>query len=270
MQLSIDSAYHFLEENAGPNERLQWQYLRTGESPGQEALASFLAGQRRDGGWAPFWAPGYTSLDATCFRLAQAAQMGLSLSGNPSLSRAVGFLAQRQKPDGFWEEELSAAGQAPPWAQPGDPAARLYLTTNCTYWVSQLEEYLEQGQKAAFFLLDFLERDGSLPSFPQAHWLAAGAFYLNGFQEQASSISRYLASQVTAYSASELTWLLCTYVILAGYKPDELVEPALERLASLQAPDGRWACDDGPFFDAHTTLEALFVLKHFGYISFLP
>jgi hypothetical protein len=56
--------------------------------------------------------------DATCSRLAQAEQLGIT-STNAAVLRAIDFLAGRQFPDGRWEEEEQVADLAPVWAKPG-------------------------------------------------------------------------------------------------------------------------------------------------------
>src|SRR5262249_20406516 len=63
--------------------------------PATELDRQLLAGQRADGGWAPFWALGYSSLDATCYRLAQAEMAELALPQG-----ALEFLRSRQRSDG--------------------------------------------------------------------------------------------------------------------------------------------------------------------------
>ena len=51
-------------------------------------------------------------------------------------------LAGRQQPDGTWQEDVASlktsAAAVPPWLAPGDPAAGLYLTANCGYWLGAL------------------------------------------------------------------------------------------------------------------------------------
>ena len=91
MKADLEAAIAFVEDRGGVVERARLRYLLAAERPSQEATTTLLADQRADGGWPPFWSPGYSSLDATCFRLAQAEQMGISGSEAAS-TRAARFL----------------------------------------------------------------------------------------------------------------------------------------------------------------------------------
>src|SRR5688500_199263 len=168
-------AIAFVESHADPSERERLRALMAGEPPSEATADAVLAGQRPDGGYAPFWAPDYSGLDATCFRLALAEQLGVKpaepaertermqrtepgqagphnkLAGagdvDPSpasrqVARALAFIAGRQLPDGTWQEDVTSltthAASVPPWLTPGDAAATLYLTANCGYWLGAL------------------------------------------------------------------------------------------------------------------------------------
>jgi hypothetical protein len=219
-----------------------------------------LAGQRDDGGWAPFWAPGYSSLDATCFRLAQAEQLGLARS-HPAVARATGFLASRQQSDGSWEEEAAVASLAPPWARPGDPAARLYLSANCGFWLALLDGSSEAASRAAELLEGHLEPDGHLASFLQANWLAAGIWLRLGRHEPAGRTLGYLHRRLADMPAGNLAWLLTTLLAAGAPLDHPLLNAAAGRLAEQQEQAGHWASDDGPGFNVHVTLEALRALR---------
>jgi squalene cyclase len=129
--IHIQSAAAFVNSHGDATEQARLRYLLNGERPSQAAVNTLLAGQREDGGWAPFWAPAYSSLDATCFHLAQAEQLGLTIAitnSEPAIGRALGFLTQRQRASGRWAEDESVTDLAPPWAKPGETSATLYLT----------------------------------------------------------------------------------------------------------------------------------------------
>jgi hypothetical protein len=122
-----------------------------------------LTNQRSDGGWSPFWATDYSSLDATCYRLAQAEQMGYTAPDEPALRRALQFFVHRQQRDGSLEEETGKAGAVPNWAKPGDQAVKLYLTANCGYWLASWDQAIPHAQRAAAYVLQFLDEQGRLP-----------------------------------------------------------------------------------------------------------
>jgi hypothetical protein len=204
----------------------------------------------------PLWARDYSSLDATCFRLAQAEQMGLSGSER-AVKRAVHFLAQRQKPDGSWEEDKKVADLAPPWAKPGDLAARLYLTSNCALWLALLGDTDRRVSKAADYLVMHQDLSGHLPGFLHTHWLAGGLWYRLKRQEPAELAFEYLGMRMNDLAVSNLSWLITTLSV-AGVPPDHsLVNTAASLLEQSQQEDGRWLSEDGPTQEVHATLEAL-------------
>ncbi len=71
------TALAFVRANGDPIEQARLHSLLTQECPTSVVMQQVFTGQREDGGWSPFWAPDDSSLDATCFRLAQAEQLGI-------------------------------------------------------------------------------------------------------------------------------------------------------------------------------------------------
>ena len=226
-----------------------------------------LGGQRADGGWAPFWAPNYSGLDATCFRLALAEQLGVR--DGQCVARALAFIRARQLPDGTWQEAPppDAAASVPPWLVAGDPAAILYLTANCGYWLAVLggADFADPAMAAADALERDLAEDGKLPGFAHTHWLAAGLFHHAGRPLAADRVlARVRTALLPDASPGSLAWLLTTLAAAGVPAHHPTVRGAIQRLGRVQEPDGRWKSDDGPARDVHTTLEALRALKWFG------
>jgi hypothetical protein len=246
----------FVRSAGNEVEQARLKYLLANERPTQEAVTQLFAGQQLDGGWSPFWAKEYSSLDATCFRLAQAEQLGLAVS-ETAIIRAVDFLAHRQSPDGSWEEDKKVANVAPLWAKPGDLAARLYLTANCGLWMALLGNPNKGASKAADYLQTHLDQDGHLPSFMHTHWLAGGLWHKLNRQEIAEHVFKYLSERINDLATSNLSWLITT-VCAAGVIPNHpLVNKAASLLEQSQLDDGRWPSEDSSPQEIHSTLEAL-------------
>jgi hypothetical protein len=262
MSVNEVAAIAFVQPTGNAVELARLRFAVEGSVPPPEVRTQVLADQREDGGWSPFWAPDYSSLDATCFRLAQAEQLGLT-PADAAIQRALAFLARRQRQDGSWEEEAKMAAHAPPWVAPGTLAACLYLSANCGYWLAiwaNSADGADHAQRAADYVRAYQEHDGGLPGFPHTLWLSGGLWYRLGRHEDAESAFRAVASTLADMPASSLAWLLST-LLLAGAPADHvLVEQAAIRLEALQEPDGRWSSEDGPMRDVHTTVEALHVL----------
>lgn len=256
--MNIQAAIAFVRTSGDFVEKAHLEYLLNGQPPDAAIVRQLFAGQRADGGWSPFWASDYSSLDTTCFRLAQAEQFGMT-EKETAVRDALDLLALRQRDDGSWEEDEHVAELTPPWATPGDLAARLYLTANCGFWLAACREAQANASRAADYLQKHLGDDGQLPTFLHAHWLAAGLWYRLRRQE-AKRVFKCLERQLPALPASNLAWLLST-LLLAGTPTSEfIIMQAASLLEQKQEQGGRWSSEDGSERDVHATLEALYVL----------
>src|SRR5262245_40422097 len=212
--MNASTAALYVEQHGDPVQRARLRYIYSAQSPTADAIRLALAGQRADGGWQPPWAPNYSAIDATCYHLAQAEQLGLDAT-EPALLNALHFLAGRQQADGAWEEEPDQASAAPPWALPGSREARLYLTANAGYWLARLApasmgSLRESAGRGSNILLLYLGGRDRLPSFLQADWLAAGMWQCLGRADLASRTYAFLESRVPEMGAGNLAWLIST------------------------------------------------------------
>jgi hypothetical protein len=260
--MDLEKSISFIKENGNEVEQARLKYVLSDERPSKEIVTKLFAGQRPDGGWSPFWAEDYSSVDATCFRLAQAEQLGIMESEHP-VKQAVDFLSQRQSVDGSWEEEMNVVDMAPPWAKPGEVSAKLYLTANCGLWLALLGNPDNRASKAAEFIEVHLGQDGGLPSFLHTYWLAGGLFHK--LNRSASTVMlAYLNGRINGFSSSNLAWLITT-LGAAGVSPQHpLLEKASSVLEQNQKDDGSWESEDGADQAVHVTVETIRALSFCG------
>lgn len=255
--MNAEAAVSFVRANGNALEQARLRHVLEGNVPPPAVRLQLFADQRKDGGWSPFWASDYSSLDATCFHIAQAQQLGITAADAP-VQRALDLLARRQRVDGSWEEDAELAERAPHWVTPGMLAARLYLSANCGYWLAAWTDSSSgQTMRAANYLRGYLDHDGHMPGFRHTQWLSGGLWYRVGLREEAESAFSALATRLEELPASSLAWLLSALLLVQAPSDHPLVQQAALRLDHLQEPDGRWSSEDGPTQDVHTTLEAL-------------
>ena len=243
----LERAAAFVEAYGDSLERGRLLCLLHDVAPPAEAIDALRDGQQPDGGWPAYWSGEESSLDATCFRIDQAEDLGASAA--ELVERGLRFIAGRQRDDGSWEEEAELVDAAPAWARPGDERARLYLTANCAFWLGR---YGRPGaRRAAALLASYVGTDGRLPTFLHAHWLAAGALRGAGRDAEADSLIQGLAGRIGELGAGALAWVSNT---LAG---EPLADDARARLGALQEQNGRWRSEDGEAFDVAVTVAAV-------------
>ena len=265
--VDIDAAIGFVVARGDVVDRARLSWLRAGITPAEEVLARAELGQTAAGGWPAQWGTGVPSVDATCFRIAELDDLnGLA---RPAASRALDWLANRQRPDGCWEEDADLADAAPPWATPGDPEARFYLTTNATFWLTvraydsavadplEPAPFAEPIAAAAYAIKGSLEEDGSWPGYLVSGWLAHAVLHRAEWFYEAARISVALTDRVPAMSAADAAWMTAALRRIGHGPEDPLVKAGLQRLDETQRRDGSWASDDSPAFDVHTTLTGI-------------
>lgn len=252
---NLESDIRFVKEHGNIIELARLEVLLHREESVQYAVNQIRESQREDGGWTPFWSPDKSSVDATCYRLAQFEQLGVK--NEDFISNALYFLLKRQDKDGFFAEADELESIAPPWAQPRDAAARLYLTANAAYWLKFYKGHENSLLNAVNFLKSNINTEGYLPTFLHANWMAAGLFYAINEQDYALSIMDYLTDKLAELNASNLAWMVNALVIMGVPTNTPLIIYAINKLIELQQEDGHWENEDGNHFNVHTTLESI-------------
>jgi hypothetical protein len=280
--VDIDAAIGFVVARGDTVDRARLSWLRAGMAPGEDVLGHVEMGQNPGGGWPARWAGDVSSVDATCFRLAELDDLdGLR---RPAARRALDWLANRQGTDGFWEEDSALADVAPFWARPGDPDARFYVTANASFWlaVGAFDGAAADGvavdrpdaddheaapslyqiplSRASKALRESISADGVWPGYLIAGWLAGAVLHQTGWFYEAARILVNLAERVPTMSAADTAWMGAALRRIGISPDDPLLQAARSRLAETQRSDGSWPSDEeeeASAFDVHTTLTAI-------------
>ena len=271
----LDAANGFVVAHGALVDRARLASLRTGALPTRDVWELAESGQVPGAGWPASAENQIPSIDATCFRLAELADLGAL--GRPAAREALAWLASVQRPDGTWEEHPSLAEEAPPWAVPGDPEARLFLTANAAYWLSVATSPESDGQPrilgrlggeyaaavaaAAKVIAGSLRPDGTWPSFLVTGWLGAAVLYGQEMFYESALMQAVLTDRLPDLSAGDVAWLGATLRRVGVDPGHRLLVAAWQRLAETQRSDGGWSSDDGHAFDVHTTLTAIRALR---------
>jgi hypothetical protein len=272
--IDVDAAIGFVVAKGDEVDRARLSWLRKGIAPDPQIVDVAEAGQTADGGWPALWAADVASVDATCFRLAELDDLGALR--RPAVRRALDWLVSRQRPDGTWEEDESLAPDAPAWARPGDPEARLYLTANAAFWLTVAGPearpagpldtrpggaYAGVVAKAAQVIAGSLRPDGTWPSFLVTGWLGAAVLYRQEMYYEWARMQMVLANRLPDMTPWDLASLAAALRRVGVPADDQLVVAALRRLGETQRSDGGWPSEDGEQFDVHVALAVIRALR---------
>ena len=247
--VDLDAAIGYVVAHGDAVDRARLAWLRTGQSHRQMCWRRPRSASRPTAAGRRCWGADVASVDATCFRLAELDDLGAHrpARGPPG----PGWLGRSQRPDGMWEEDASLAGIAPPWAQPGDDEAKLYLTTNAAYWLvvggpnNGDDQHATRVARAAEAFRASLRPDGSWPSFLVTGWLGCAVLYHLGWFYESAQIQVALADRVPQMTAAD-TASLYSALRRVGMSPEDwLLSAARKRLNETQRSDGGWESDDG-------------------------
>ncbi len=261
----LDAAIGYVVAHGDSVDRARLSFLRSGNTPNVEVLEKAEFGDLPNGGWPALSSSAVPSVDATCFRLSELADLGALQ--RPVARAAVAWLARSQYPEGYWQEDESLAAVAPPWAMPGDPEATVYQTVNAAFWLAvaapqpqgydQLPEFHQQVALAGEAFKSTLNQNGAWPSYLAAGWLGCALLFHLGSYYESAQIQVILAERVEDMSPSDTASLAASLRRVGMNVDDWLLQAARRRLTNTQRHDGAWASDDGPAFDVHTTLTAI-------------
>jgi hypothetical protein len=269
--VDLDAAIGYVVAHGDVVDRARLSYLRSGAVPGPDILDKAEFGDLPKGGWPALATSAVPSVDATCFRLGELADLGAL--GRPVARSALGWLASRQRPDGYWEEDESLASVAPAWAKPGDHEAALYLTVNAAYWLAVTApkpryygehldyEYAQHIALAAEAFRATLDGHGDWPSYLATGWLGCSLMFYVGMFYESAQVQVILADRIPEMAASDCAALAATMRSVGMSADDWVLQGARRRLSQTQRHDGGWESDDGPLFDIHTTLTEIRALR---------
>ena len=265
--VDLEAAVGFVVAHGDVVERARLSYLRSGGRPYRDVLEKAESGDLPGGGWPALATSAVASIDATCFRFAELADLGALT--RPVAQRAMAWLASVQHPDGWWQEDEALAGVAPPWARPGDPEATLYLTVNAAYWLAVSAptpryygeqrdyRYAPHISRAADVFRGTLDERGMWPSYLATGWVGCALLYHLGWFYESAQIQVRLADRIADMSPSDCAALAATLRRVGMSAGDWVLQSAVRRLSETQRHDGGWLSDDGLAFEVHTALAVI-------------
>jgi hypothetical protein len=273
-EVNAAKALEFLQRNGDPAFCTLAQYALQ-QIPLETALQAIQPYQREDGGWARI----DKDLEGDLSMISQT-WLGLQWliylrpGGPENLRRTVDFLVRAQHPAGCWDEPQAVlAYNPPPWMLPGQYANQLWLTSAVCCKLSELDLLDRVRFDAALSFLRGGWRGDHFPNSAHPHWMVMPLLYRTGPQnaldgEIMAGCRTFLWNGLTNHQIDPLDVTSVAYAAhLCGDFAADLFKLALDRMLSLQQPDGGWTTNYGDQHRPGATLDALFLLRRTGHLA---
>lgn len=272
--MDIEKAVAFIESKGTALERARLRCILRGVSPHPEVSQDLFGLQNPDGGFPFEMQVGKLStLNDTTVALWWLEELDLLQS--QAASRAFEYLLNNQQSDGSWDEDPGLAQyELPPWIQLNDPRTRLYLSAYAAYWLAVGGKSSTPAlRKALHFLIRHQDESGRFLGYLHTTWIATAVFLMAG--RRYTKISRdgmraLSARALSEWEDSQIAWALDCLSEGGLPKGDPFVKNCLAELISRQKSDGSWASEDGETAAVSASLQALKVLKRYGFMAMDP
>lgn len=267
IRVDAEAARAFVLAKGAPRDVARLQGIFGAVGPAREIARGLEELQNADGGFAAGQTPGGpSSIDTTVYLLDQLRDLP-PLTGSPMASRAVSFLRRMQQVDGSWQEPEAALPVVGPWAQPGNPESKLYLTAAAAYQVATYEpQHLDPLVRGAGWLRRAVSQMADPAQLSSQTLALCWAVFFKLFGPGAHEVNwSYELLRRRERDAWERAWALaCALEIGAGGRFTVRIIQALGELAAQQQSDGSWPAEPGLALES--TLTALRVFRGYGII----
>lgn len=267
MRPDEQAALALIEERGTPLERARIRVVLCGTQAESGPVRELLGLQNPDGGF-PY---GFTSGRASSLSVTSQVLSWLSdldLLKTAAAARAGDYISRSQLSDGAWDENPEVAAYSPPpWAVPGNPVTRAWLTAAAAFWLARLSSPAHPGvQRALPSLRRMQHAGGRLDGPPHATWLAAGLFLMlgpEGEQDAQRCTAALLSRPPERWVDSQLAWALDVLALAGAGEGHPLVRGLLPELCRRWRDHRIISSEDGPDSDLNATITALKVLRRF-------
>jgi hypothetical protein len=196
----------------------------------------------------------------------------LEILGSSAAKKAFEYILRVQREDGGWDENAPIAKYSPPpWARPGEPWARIYLSAQSAYWLAVGEYQSHAGfQKALDFLREHQEGSGRFEGFLHSTWIATAVFVMAGdpYSEIVDKgLEALKAKPLSEWVDSQISWALECLGRAGLPKENPFVEQSLAELIRRQGGSGEWISEDGEARTVGAIIGVLKVLKYYDMLA---
>ncbi len=269
--MEIAKAIAFVDDRGSGLEKARLHCILNGSESPREISQGLFSLQNEDGGF-PFdrISGNLSTINDTTVALWWLDE--LDLLSSEVANRAFAYLLNVQRIDGRWDEDPCLMQyDLPPWSQPGNLHAQLYLSAYALFWLAQGAKIPATAfRKGLDFLVRNQDETGRFPGYMHTTWIGTAVFLIAGKRYSAlykQGLNTLASWPLAEWEASQLAWALDCLSQAGLSKDTDFTRICLNELSSRQKSDGSWASEDGEAFAVGATIQAIKVFKRYGLLA---